>query len=254
MNRSTLTLLTTLMVIPLTSAWAEPYVGINAGGSVVSIDKKITYEGAQTNLTDKYSGVRAQVTLGYNFHFENGGNNFSNDVDGRTTPYDGINHHNRSFYNCLTDDFYGALEADGNYNSGNSTSNVSPWFLTTNATATEQQQWGFDLFALIKYRPTPSAILFLGPGFSEGRFQAGTQSRTAGNLGITGNATSWLTGWSIKGGVEVPMSDSMNLVVSYQYTNFQDISLTRIEPLTDQSVTARYHPIVNSATIGLNFG
>ena len=254
MKKSTLTLLTTLIVLPVSSAFAEPYLGFNAGGSVVSIDKKVTYEGAQTNLTDKYSGVRAQVTAGYNFHFENGANNFSNDVNGRTTPDDSFNQHNRSFYNRLTDDFYGAFEIDGNYNSGNSTSNISPWFLTTNATATEQQEYSFDLFALVKYRASPYAVLFLGPGFSEGRFQAGTQSRTAGNLGITGNASSWLTGWSIKGGVEVPMSDSMNLVVSYQYTNFQNLTLTRIEPLTDLSVTARYHPIVNSATIGLNFG
>jgi hypothetical protein len=96
--------------------------------------------------------------------------------------------------------------------------------------------------------------MFLGVGFSEGRFQASTPSKTSGNLGITGNATTWLAGGSVKAGVEVPIGGGTNFVATYQYTNLQYVKWTRIEPFTGESVTGKYKPVINSVTVGLNFG
>jgi opacity protein-like surface antigen len=255
-----LTSLAAVVLLNITPAHAEPYVGLNLGGSWVAIAKRISYTNGQTNISNSYSGVRGQIALGYNFHLR-GASNFSNDVNGATTSSDDFSDRKQPVYNdnpmvdnCGLDDIFFAIEVDGNYVNGIAQANESPFFLTTNSTVKEQMQYSYDIFVIPKYRYSPSILLFAGPGFSEGRFQVQTPSLTSGNMGATADATTWLAGWSIKAGIETPVTNSMNLVFTYQYTNYQSVNLRRIEPLTGETVTANYKPVVNSVTIGLNWG
>jgi len=68
---------------------------------------------------------------------------------------------------------------------------------------------------------------------------------------VTGKHESTLTGWTAKTGVEINVADNMNLVITYQYTSYNDVTWNANEPLTGVKVTARYKPVINSITLGL---
>lgn len=230
MHIKKLSIVIILIFLMITYAHAEPYFGINAGGNVVTIAKELNYVQTNSNLSSYYTGFRGQILAGWNFYT----------LD-----------KNISYKGCA-EKFYFSIEADANYNTGNASTNINPWFLSNNASASEKLNYGYDIFILGKYRYVPNVILFLGPGISRGNFNVNTSS-TAGNLGISGNDNSWINGWSIKAGIEIPLTYSLNIVATYQYTTFSSLSLTRIEPLTGDGVTAKYKPRVNSLTIGINF-
>lgn len=251
-----LSLLTGLLISAVNIAYAEAYFGANAGYNITTITKNVYYDAAKSSVYDKYNGVRLQALIGYNIRFSGNADvssysprSYENDFSDRETlvPMETVSDYKKS-----SDEFYCALELNASYNSGQASENISPWFLSTSAKVTEQQRYNYDLFFLLKYRTQPNIILFLGPGGSRGLFNTFSGS-TGGNLGITGDATTWLNGWGLKAGLEVPMSAFMNLVMTYQYTYYQDASFTRIEPLTQTNVTATYRPVLNSITIGFNW-
>lgn len=217
---------------------AEPYLGVNVGASLVTINKDITYADTTTNPSDKYSSFRGQLVLGYDFH------SLSD-----YTLYKENNYNDGT----VIEEFYFAVELDGSYNSNSVTTSVSPWFLTTTASVNEKQPYTFDLFVLPKYRLPQNIILFIGPGYSRGYFSVTTPSQTAGNLGVTGSQSSWLGGWSVKAGIEYPVSDGFNLLLTYQYSTYNNKTWSGIEPLTGDMVSAKYKPVVNSLTLGFNW-
>lgn len=251
-----LSLLTGLLISTVNIAHAEAYFGANVGYNITTITKNVYYNNAKSSVYDKYNGVRLQALIGYNIRFSGKADvstynprSYENDFSDREspTPMETV-----SDYKQPNDEFYCALELDASYNSGQASEHISPWFLTTGAKVTEQQRYNYDLFFLFKYRVQPNIILFAGPGGSRGMFNTFSNG-TGGNLGITGDANTWLNGWGLKAGLEVPMNAYMNLVMTYQYTYYQDVSFTRIEPLTDTNVSATYRPVLNSITIGLNW-
>jgi len=228
--------LVSMCVLNHTVAYAEPYLGVNLGASVVTISKDITYLQTETDLSAKYSGFRAQLLVGYDIH--------SLDEMTFSDLLSGDEANNR-------DEFYFAIEVAGNYVNGNTSENITPWFLTTDASVKEELTYSYDIFLLPKYRFNQNVIVFLGPGFTQGKFKT-ESSDTAGNLGVTGNHSEKLSGWTVKAGIEVPLSRCFSAVATYQYSKFNSKSLENTEPLTGLNVTAKYKPEINSLMLGVN--
>jgi opacity protein-like surface antigen len=244
-----LSLFVCLSTLILNSALAEPYLGTSVGGNLTTVTKDITYLSTTTNLSDRYYGARLQVLAGYNFRtiFGDDSKTFvQSERAGYTMP-------SHSGLTTNVGNVFAALEAAFEYNSGAANSSINPWFLNTSASVRETLQYSGDIFALGKYQLTPSVILFLGPGISWGYFKVTTPSVTAGNLGVSGTHHSTLTGWGFRAGTEINIADDMNLVIAYQYTKYDNIRWTSNEPLTLQSVSGTYTPIVNSLSLGINF-
>lgn len=239
-----------LMGLPMQSVLAGPYYGFNVGGNSTTVEKDITYNDTRTFLSDKYSGLRLQLLFGYNF-----GSSILNShagEEGMGSDEYGDFEEIHADKDRPLDDLFFAVEADINYNTGDASSSISPWYLTSSASVTEQVKYGGDIFLLAKYRPIPSATFFVGPGVTQGYFNIYSSGDTAGNLGVTGDFDATLTGWTLKAGVEVFSTNSLNMVLTYQYTNYNSITWSGIEPLTGDSVSAKYMPVVNSITIGVN--
>lgn len=245
---STLPLLTCLAFASINTSFAEPYLGINVGGNLNNVSKDISYVNTTSSINDKYNGVRAQVLVGYNFRTIFGDENKYHqwERNGYSDPSDPGKTTN-------VGDMYPALEATIEYNSGSAYSVVNPWFISYSATAREELQYSGGIIALGKYQITPSVSLFLGPGISWGFFKIYTPGTTAGYLGVTGKFDSTLTGWTVKTGAEITVADDMRLVITYQYTNYDDIRWSNTEPLTGDNVTGKYKPVMNSLMLGIGF-
>jgi hypothetical protein len=236
-----------LFFIKISSAEAEPYFGLNLGASILTVKKNLSFvitnfDNINSNFVNSNSrfqgnsyGFRAQLLLGYNFY-----------------PFCwNIFSSQNGTQNNFLKKFFFAIEGDANYNSNLSSASIRPWFSGTNASIREELNWGFDIFFLGKYRQARNVSFFFGPGVSWGNFETSSSRRTAGNLGISGSSSTWLTGWAIKTGVEVAWQ-FMNIVFTYQFSSFNKKTLSRNEPLTGNNLTATYRPMVNSITLGLN--
>jgi opacity protein-like surface antigen len=249
---SVLASLSTLTTVP---THAEPYYGMNIGGNITTIAKDINYLNTTSSVSNKYYGARGQLLIGYNFHLRSY-TNYDNpdETDGNQDYSDrALNRSTRANNGNDDDPFYFAVEIDASYNSGEASENISPWYLNNTASIRERQRYNIDIFVLPKYRVLPYMIVFIGPGLTQGLFNADTTSETAGSLGITGDASTWLTGWGVKAGVEIPLQGAVNLVFTYQLSNYKSVTWTRPEPLTGENITGKYMPVVNSVTVGLNF-
>lgn len=217
-----------LLIFFISDVTAGPYLGTNVGASFVTMSKNIDYNTTTANLTSDYTGVRAQIFFGYDLTML-----YLSNTDS-------------------ADDMYVALEADGNYISGNNTTSIKPWFLNINASVKEQVMYGYDFFLLGKYR-SAKQVYFLGPGYSLGYFQASNTSETAGNLGVSKDFSKNAHGWSVKTGVETNIWNKVSLVVAYQFTKYNNFSSSAIEPLTEENVSVTYNPVINSLMIGIRF-
>lgn len=244
MKNITKNLLACTLLLVSSSSFAELYLGINAGANVVTVTKNLNYSDTTARLYSNYDGLRAQLLLGYNFHFIEQVN--------FTTNYDyGADDIYRAAENPPGTEFFLAIEANFDYIPGGASSNISPWFLDINATTKEKLNYVFDLFLLGKYR-AGNIIIFAGPGWSKGKFKI-TSSQTAGSIGTTGSNSAWVTGWSAKIGTEVILSNCFNLVITGQYNTFSNFSTSAIEPLTEESVSTSYKPRAYSLMIGINY-
>jgi opacity protein-like surface antigen len=94
-------------------------------------------------------------------------------------------------------------------------------------------------------------MFFIGPGFSQAQWYVNSKAATGGNIGVTGSHSTWLTGWGLKSGVEIVLARHVNLVLTYQYTSFDSVSWSNVEPLSGNSLSARYTPSVNSVLVGI---
>lgn len=220
-------------ILPLQSAYAEAYAGAALGYALTTISKDITYNSTDTDMSDRYNGLRGLVLVGYNF---------------RTLRQDVFGDENVS----PSDLFFG-IEADFSYTDDKAQADTKDWFLTTDAVVSEKVQYGGDLFLLGKYAVQPKVVLFFGPGLSVGNLKISTDGVTAGNLGVTGSESSTVSGWSVKAGLEAVLYGNMSLVAAYQYADLGTTSWSATEPLTGETVHAKYHPIINAITIGVNF-
>lgn len=228
-----------LYFLTMTIVNAEPYVGGNLGVGILTVSKDLNYANTSSNLSDANIGFRGGVLFGFNLY-----------------PFSRTIFYQKNISKCMPlERFYFSIEGDANYTSGSSSSDIKPWFLTTNASVTAALNYSYDIFLLAKYRSAPNVSWFLGPGISWGNFTASSSS-TGGNLGITGSANSWLNGWSIKTGVEIAMTRFIDIVVSYEFSSFNNLSKTeswtRTEPLTGENVSVTHQPKLNAITIGLN--
>lgn len=220
-------------IIPMHSAYAEAYAGAALGYAYTTISKDISYNSTDTDNSDHYNAFRGLVLVGYNFR------NLRTDVFGDE--------------NASPSDLFFGIEADFAYTDDKAEADTQNWFLDVDAKVSEKVQYQADLFLLGKYAIQPKVLLFFGPGVSVGNLKVESNGVTAGDLGITGSESSSVSGWSLKMGLEAAFCDNMSLVAAYQYTDLGATSWTATEPLTGDLVHAKYHPIINSITIGVNF-
>ena len=92
--------------------------------------------------------------------------------------------------------------------------------------------------------------MFFGPGIASSRFVINS-GETAGNVGVTGSQSQWLTGGAVKIGVATRISDNTEFLLSYQYTQYNSITWMGVEPLSEESLSGRYKPNVNTFMIGI---
>jgi opacity protein-like surface antigen len=219
-----------MMVLPQ-YVLAEPYVGAALGYGMTTIEKEVQYNDSEFEFSDHYNNVRAQLLLGYNFR------NYRRDV----LLEEGMS----------SSEMFFAVEAGVTYATNDADASIDHWFLDTDAKVTEQLRYQADLFLLVKYAIQPYTLLFAGLGVSAGQFEIKTATQTAGNLGVTGDETTTVSGWGIKAGVEIEICEGISLIAAYQYNRFDSTSFQGPEPLTTDMVIAKYKPTLNAFTLGV---
>lgn len=207
-------------------AHSNGFVGINLGAAFVNTNKTLVYPYADpTSYT-----TAAKYTAGYPaFHGQLlGGYDFL--IQGQLSL---------------------ALEGDFDAYANNSNFTVNNYFLTNQAKAEEQLRYGFSLFLLPNYHLSKRIALFLGPGVSTTQFRISSAGATGGDVGITGPANTWLTGWGFKTGAAINLSPQIDLLLSYQFTDYTTTQQLRIEPLSSAALRGQYQPYANSVMLGL---
>lgn len=222
-----------LAALPTQYALAEAYTGLTVGYGMTTIEKKVLYNGTENELSDHYNSARAQILLGYNFR------NYRHDVfleEGASSS-----------------EFYFAVEAAVTYVTSQAKESIENWFLSADAEVSEKLRYQADLFVLAKYILQPSTTIFIGPGVTVGHFELSTPGVTAGNLGVTGSETTTVSGLAFKAGVDVEICEGINLLAAYQYSSYETTNFSGDEPLTGDSVTAKYKPMVSALSLGVIF-
>lgn len=218
-----------LMILLLANgslAHAAPYVGVNVGESFTSIKSRLTYPVPDTNpavasTEMSYTSFHIQALAGYDFH--------------TASKWDI------------------AIEGDIDYTNDSAHNKVKSWFIDSNAEVETKLNYGYSLFLLPKYRYAENIRFFMGPGFSQEKFFVRSSATTGGNLGVTGRNNKWLTGFGLKAGADVVLTPNMNLVLTYEYMNFDDVKWSRVEPLSGQVLSAKYSPIMNAVMVGVTW-
>ncbi len=57
---------------------------------------------------------------------------------------------------------------------------------------------------------------------------------TAGNVGVSENYTQWLTGGGLKIGAATQVTSSIDVLLTYQFTQYESMSRTHVEPLSEE--------------------
>ncbi|MCP0914735.1 MULTISPECIES: outer membrane protein [Legionella] len=212
-------------LLPLSALHAGWYAGVNLGANFVKIEKDLIYplSGATpttASFRSAYNNFHGQLLAGYDVH--------------------------------IKDKYSLALEGNVDWFTGNSKFIIDNWFLTTDARAEEKLKTGWGLFLLPQYHYQDNIRFFIGPGISQAKFAVNSGS-TAGNVGVTGDFNKWLTGWGLKTGTGIHIHPKTELVLTYQYTNYNTAQWANMEPLSAESLSARYKPIVNTVMVGLTY-
>ena len=202
---------------------AGTYAGLNLGVNTVTIHKDLIYpldESVPTSSTfnNAYTNFHAQILAGYE------------------RP---LNQH-----------FSAALEANTDLFTGRSKYTINNWFFNETALAKEQLQYGFSLFFLPIYHYNESVNFFVGPGISESYFAVNTNT-TAGNIGVSAHFNHWLTGGGFKVGSLTKINNNLELLLTYQFTQYSSLTRTEVEPLSGDSLQGQYKPNVNTVLMGL---
>lgn len=143
-----------------------------------------------------------------------------------------------------------ALEGDADLFTGRSKHVINNWFLDESVLAKEKLNYGFSVFALPEYRYNESLRIFAGPGVSRSQFKI-YSNNTAGNVGVTGNFDQWLTGWGVKLGIANQLTANKELLLTYQFTQYNSLDRTGLEPLSGELLRGHYKPEANLFMIGL---
>lgn len=215
------TVISCLMATSVASAgW---YAGINLGPSFVNTKKELFYPlggpaTKQAQYSPGYVGFHGQLNGGYDLWRE------------RT--------------------FGLGIEGDIDYNSGKSQSIINNYFLSFHASTEEQLKTGYGFYLLPTWHQSPDVSIFIGPGASRTKFRVNSALSTGGNLGVSGVFDSWYTGYGLKAGVNFRVVNNVDLIMTYQFTDYNAKTLINIEPLSNVNVQGKYSPCYNSVLFG----
>ncbi|QMT59558.1 outer membrane beta-barrel protein [Legionella sp. PC997] len=221
MNKHSLS--TILACILSCNGYTGVYSGLNLGINSVTIDKSLSYPleevtPTSSSFNNAYTNFHGQLTAGYELP--------------------------------LSARFSTALEADADLFTGKSRYRINEWFFNDDVHAEEHLEYGFSFFLLPAYQYNESARFFVGPGISGSRF-AVSMNNTAGNVGVSDNFKKWLIGGGLKAGAITRLNNNLDLLLTYQFTQYSSTERTQIEPLSDETLQGRYKPYVNTVLIGL---
>lgn len=221
-----ISLIVGLSLMPLSVLHANWYAGVQLGANFVAVDKSLSYPLVSdspitlANYQSGYTGFHGQLLSGYEF--------------------------------ALNDNVGLAIEGNADWYTGHSNYTVNNWFMTLGSHAEEKLKYGFGLYALPEYYYNSTTRFFAGPGYSTAEF-AVNSGFSGGNTGVTGQFKEWLPGFAFKAGVGTKLNEKMELLLSYQFNHFTSVSRSGVEPLSADSLTARYGPYSNSIMLGLQY-
>ncbi len=217
------TLLTSLLLLQLPSAHAHWYAGANLGINSVTVKKTLSYPitplpSTTARYQSAYNNIHGQLFWGKVIYSPN---------------KIGI-----------------ALEAAADWFNDSSNYTIDNFFLTTPARAKEQLKYGFGLYLLPEYHYNNSSRFFVGPGINTSQFSI-RSGYTGGNVGTTGSYTQWLNAWGIKLGIASTLTQNSELMISYQFNQYNSMTKSNIEPLSADILSGRYKPYTNIVMLGL---
>ncbi len=214
-------------IFSFSSSYAGVYGALNLGANFVSTSKHLTYPLDTTpfshyDYTSAYNNFHGQLALGYDIP-----------VQSR---------------------FKVAVEGDVELFEGKSNATITNWFSTNSANATEYFNYGWNVFILPEYQLNNFTQLFIGPGVAFSQYHFGSNhAPTGGNLGFTGQNTSWLTGWGFKAGTSLMLQQNIDLLLTYQFMSYPSVTKTAVEPLSASPVRSKYQPTANIAMLGIKY-
>src|SRR3989338_11490561 len=187
-----------------TPAMAGFYAGLLGGGNAVNIDRTLSYpfdfpNPTVANLENSYANFHGQLFGGYKLNLPSQA---------------GL-----------------SLQLDGDVFAGSADYSIRNWFFDQHAEAHERIRYGGSVFALYEQGINPSLTLFAGPGFVYNEFSTDFNP-TAGNIGLSLNRNEWLSGAGLKVGVANHLNQMIELLVTWQYNQYQRVTWTGIEPIT----------------------
>ncbi|MBN9229439.1 MAG: hypothetical protein BGO90_01410 [Legionella sp. 40-6] len=216
---------TLLMGMMSTLSHASIYTGVNLGINAVTVDKKLTYPldditPARAHFNSAYTNFHAQVLAGYELP--------------------------------IRPQWSAALEVDADFFTGNAQYTVNNWYFEEGINAQEKLDYGFSLFLLPAYHYTDKVTFFAGPGVSTSSFIIHAKN-TAGNVGVSENYSQWLTGGGLKIGLATQIMPAIDVLLTYQFTQYESMSRTHIEPLSEESLRGSYRPYTNLVLLGVKW-
>ncbi len=220
MNKNSVSIIIACMVS--FNAYTGIYSGINLGINTVTVHKDLNYPleeetPSSSSFNNAYTNFHGQFLVGYEYPF--------------------------------SAKFSAALEGDADLFTGKSRYKINEWFFNENVDAEEKLEYGFSLFLLPAYQYNESVRFFAGPGISGSRFVVNANN-TAGNIGVSANFKHWLTGGGLKAGAITKLNDSLDLLLTYQFTQYNSTERTHIEPVSEDTLQGHYKPNVNTVLIG----
>ncbi|KTD33271.1 OmpA-like transmembrane domain protein [Legionella nautarum] len=221
MNKRFLIIAACLLTIDAHASW---YGGVNLGINSTNIKKNLDYPLAGTALTSAnyhsgYSGFHGQLFAGYDFDFKE---QISVAVEGNADLFTG-----RALYR------------------------INNWSFLANVNAKEKLENGFSIFLLPTYQMNPYVKVFAGPGVSTSRFIINSND-TAGNEGVSGHFSKWLVGGGLKAGAAASFTENLDLLFTYQFTQYQNASWTNAEPVSGEFLRGHYQPHAHIVMVGLS--
>lgn len=201
------------------------YAGILGGGNAVNIERTLTYpldfaNPTVANFENSYANFHGQLFGGYKLNLPSQA---------------GL-----------------SLQLDGDLFGGSADYRIHNWFFDQSAEASERIRYGASVFALYEQGLNPYVTVFAGPGYVYNEF-ATDYSATAGNIGLSLSQNQWLSGAGLKAGMAGRLSPSIELLLTWQYNQYERVTWTGVEPITGDTIQASYHPFANLFMVGLRF-
>lgn len=209
-------------------SYAGLYANLNLGGNFVDTSQKVIVparerdrDRTEANLTAGYANFHGQLALGYEYPIWSG---------------------------------YLALEGDLDFFQGDTKYRVKNWLPKIHAQVSEHFTTGWGLFVLPEIPVNDTILLFIGPGYTKARYSISNNGElTGGAFGLTGNTSTWLSGWGLKTGATIDLTTNMDLLLTYEFMNYQAIERITTEPFSNIPVYTKSQPVVNMVMAGLRY-